>query len=100
MKKWHQLLTDPNAPVTYLDKKWFYTTNRRRRIKKLPHHPDEEEFDLPPPPKVLSRRFPIKAMFMGVVGRPIPARQFDGRVHMERVSEMKVVQKLTAHKKF
>jgi len=39
-------------------------------------------------------------MFMGVVGRPIAARKFDGRLHMERVSEIKVVQKLTAHANF
>jgi len=74
VRKWYDLLTDPNAPVIYLDEKWFYTTNRRRRIKKLLHHPEEGEVDLPPPPKVLSRRFLAKAMFMGVVGRPIPAK--------------------------
>jgi len=74
------------APTTKpLDEKWFYTTNRRRKVKRLPRGEDEEEgVDFIPQPKVRSRRFPVKAMFMGVVGRPIPEKQFDGKIHMER----------------
>merc|ERR1740124_1015186 len=60
-----------SAPTTKpLDEKWFYITNRRRRIKRLPRGDDEEEgADYIPQPKVRNRRFPIKAMYMGVVGR-------------------------------
>ena len=96
-----KLLTDEEAPVAYLDEKWFYTTNRRRRVKKLPRGPDEEEgIDFVPPQKVLSRRFPVKAMFMGVVGRPIKTKNFDGRIHLERVSKTVVVSRLTSHQNF
>ena len=95
------LLTEKNAHVTYLDEKWFYTTNRRRKIKKLPRAADEDEgADYYSQPKVRSRRFPIKAMYMGVVGRPIPEKNFDGRVHLERVSQTKTVQKMMAHQNF
>ena len=80
-------MTNEEAPVTYLDEKWFYTTNRRRRIKRLPVGEGEEEgADTLPQPKVLSRRFPVKAMFMGVVGRPVPSKAFDGRIHLERLT--------------
>ena len=50
--------------------------------------------------KMLSRRFPIKTMFMGVVGRPIPHRDFDGKIFMERVSRTKLVATATAHTNF
>ena len=101
MRKYYNLLTNEKAPVTYLDEKWFYTTNRRRKIKKLPRSLDEEEgVDVAPPPKVQSRRFPVKAMFMGVVGRPLPEKGFDGRVHLERVSKTEEVKSLTAHQNF
>ena len=94
-------MTDIEAPVTYLDEKWFYTTNRRRRVKKLPRGPDEEEgIDFVPPQKVLSRRFPVKAMFMGVVGRPIKTKNFDGRIHLEGVSKTVAVSRLTSHQNF
>ena len=49
---------------------------------------------------MLSRRFPIKAMFMGVVGRPIPHRNFDGKIFLERVSERIPVSKITSHQNF
>jgi len=37
---------------------------------------------------------------MGVVGRPIKDRGFDGRIHMERVSKTVKVKKMTAHQIF
>ena len=49
---------------------------------------------------MISRRFPIKTMFMGVVARPIPHRRFGGKVLMERVSTTKRVQKATSHRNF
>ena len=50
--------------------------------------------------KMLSRRFPIKTMFMAVVGRPLPHRNFNGKIHIERVSETKYISKCTAHTNF
>ena len=83
-KKWaiekYGLLTNPLAHVAYIDEKWFYRTNRRRKIKKLKLGKYEAEGDdFISHPKMLSRRFPVKSMFMGVVGRPVPHRQFDGK---------------------
>ena len=47
--------------------------------KKLPKGKSETEgVDTYAQPKVRSRRFPIKAMYMGVVGRPIEGENFDG----------------------
>ena len=42
-----------------------------------------------------SCRFPIKSMFMGVVGRPRPDDFFDGRILIERVSKTHVIKKKT-----
>ena len=39
-------------------------------------------------------------MFLGVVTRPIPHRNFDGRILLERVSKQTTVSKLTAHTNF
>ena len=79
--KWYGLLTSVFTPVCYIDEKWFYRTNRRRKIKLLPLGNSEREGDdAYSHPKMLSRRFPIKSMFMGVVGRPCPHRQFDGKI--------------------
>ena len=51
-------------------------------------------------PKIISRRFPVKSMFLGVVGRPIPHRQFDGRILLERVSTTEPVTRQTATTNF
>ena len=37
---------------------------------------------------------------MGVVGRPIPHRNFDGKIFLERVSERIPVSKITSHQNF
>ena len=73
-----ELLVNEASQVIHLDKKWFYTTNHRRKIKHLPKIAGEEEVKDPPQPKVHSRSFSVKAMFMGVVGRPLFGKQFDG----------------------
>ena len=49
---------------------------------------------------MLSRRFPVKSMFMGVVGRPLPHRNFNGKIHLERVSKKRDIQKYTRHTNF
>ena len=95
------LLTNPLAPVCYIDEKWFYRVNRRRKIKHLPLVEGEENnITVAQKGKMISRRFPIKTMFMGVVARPIPHRRFGGKVLMERVSTTKRVKKATSHRNF
>ena len=104
-KEWvityYGLLTCLYNPVTYIDKKWFYRTNRRRKVKLLPIGKHESKGDdAYIHPKMLSRRYPIKFMFMGVVGRPIPHRGFDGKIFLERVSKTKYITMCTAHTNF
>ena len=97
----HFKLTNPFSYVCFLDEKLFYTTTRRNKIKKLPRGPYEKEgADVVIQPKVISRRFPVKSMFLGVVSRPIPHRNFDGRIHLERISTQETVKKLTATQNF
>ena len=87
VNKYYELLTNVDSPIAYIDEKWFYTTNRRRKVKKLPLAPHEEEgADKIVIPKMRSRRFPVKSMFMGVVARPRPQHNFDGKILLERVS--------------
>ena len=97
--KWYDVLVKED--IAQLDEKWFYTTSRRRTIKRLPLQPGEEEgSDFIPQPKVLSRRFPIKSMFLGCIGRPRPDKGFDGKILLERISETTVVTKMTANQNF
>ena len=92
VREWFDVLTSETEPVCYIDKKWFYTTNRRRKLKKLPLGEGEEDGeDMLVRPKMRSRRFPVKSMFMGVVARPRPDKNFDGKVFLERVSKNVVI---------
>ena len=49
---------------------------------------------------MLSRRFPVKTMFMGIVGRPQRHRDFNGKILMHRVSKRRYITSLTAHTNF
>ena len=99
--KYYGLLTCKYAPVCFIDEKWFYRVNRRRSIKMLPKgkHEDEKKKNNVKG-KMLSRRFPIKTMFMGVVARPLPHRNFSGKIYMKQVSTTKYLQTATAHTNF
>ena len=95
------LLTCKYSPVCYIDEKWFYRVNRRRKLKVLPRGKYENKDIMTViKNKMLSRRYPIKTMFMAVVGRPLPHRNFNGKIHIERVSETKFISKCTAHTNF
>ena len=74
--------------IAYIDKKWFYVTNCHCKVKKLPLGPHEVEgADAIEMPKTQSQRFPVKSMFMGVVGKPRPDKNFDGKILFKRVSK-------------
>ncbi len=95
-----------NVLECHLDEKWFYTNSRRRKRKLLKRQPGEPEFyegtdikiGVDEPEKSKSRRFATKAMFLGVVAKPLPRRRyngrireaFNGRIALRRVSEKKV----------
>ena len=84
--------------VAYLNEKFFYTTSQRKKLKTLPRGIHEEEgVDCLVRPKILSRRYPVKCMFMGVVARLIKHRNFNEKILLERVSNDQVVNKWTAY---
>ena len=111
IEKWEDITTDPNIPVAYLDEKWFYTSSRRRKIKTLPL--SDEELSSPnlasihaseASPKIRSRRYPVKVMYLGVVGRPMKDEtkdiDFNGRIMIKRVAREQKVGKLTRNQNF
>ena len=111
IEKWEDITTDPNIPVACLDEKWFYTATRRRKIKMLPL--SDEELSSPnlasvhaseASPKIRSRRHPVKAMHLGVVGRPMKDEtkdvDFNGRIMIKRVAREQKVEKLTRNQNF
>merc|ERR1712032_509552 len=101
IRKWQSKLRDPNTHLCYLDEKFFYVTNRRRKIKRLPLDADEKEgCDSLATPKMRNRRYPVKCMYLGVVGNPIPAKQVDGRIHLERVSKSTMAAKKSVNQRF
>ena len=51
-------------------------------------------------PKMMSRRFPIKLIFLGVVVRPLAHKGFDGKILLEQVGELIAVTQLMASQKF
>ncbi len=98
------LLTDKTKPVAFMDEKWFYTTSRRKKLKHIPIQAYEEPgADRIRRPHLVNRRYPVKSMFLGVVARPRPdinATKYNGMVHIERISEEKIISRRTSHQRF
>ena len=67
-----RILSSSNNPVAILEEKWFYKLNLRRKLKDLPLDPTLEPAgaDKLFYPKAISQQFPVKVMYVGVVGRP------------------------------
>ena len=81
----------------YLDEKWMYTTSRRKQLKILPPAPWEDPEEVAVSfPKLRNRRAPCKVMYMGIVARPEPKYQFEGKIMLKRISKMRN----TRHKSF
>jgi hypothetical protein len=93
------LLTDPQAPIALLDEKWFYKRNRRRKLKDLPLDANKEpagaDCRVYNPKAATSRQFPIKAMYIGVIGMPNAERIFDGKILLLRISRSKRLSRAT-----
>ena len=84
-----------------LGREVFHMTSRRKKIKVLPRGEHEQEgaaklIRL----EMCSSRFPFKSIFMGVVARPLPHRNFDGKIMLERVSEQVTVTRLGSYTNF
>ena len=69
------LLIRGYSPVAYITEKCFHKVNRCRAMKVLPkgEHESENKGELTFP-NMLSRRFPVKTMFMTTVGQPLVHR--------------------------
>ena len=50
--------------------------------------------------KTLLRRFPVKTMLMAIGGRLLAHRNFDGKIHLERVSKSRLITTRTSHHNF
>ena len=101
VRKHYDLLIQDNSPVAFLDEKWFYTTNRRNKLKYLPLQPGEAPgADKLYRSKMRCRRHPVKSMFLGVVARPRPDLNFDGKIHIERVCKTRPLTRMCTHTSF
>jgi len=101
IQRYGRRLTDTSANVAMLDEKWFYKRNRRRKLKELPANESENSEDCKlKRPKATSRRYPVKIMYMGVVARPRPEHNFDGKILLLRVSERRQLKQATANERF
>jgi hypothetical protein len=64
----------------YLDEKWFYLESRREKRKLLPRQPGETEEEAEHEHvSAQNRRFPMKRMYIGVVGEPLFWRDSSGK---------------------
>jgi hypothetical protein len=95
------LIKNDDFHYCFLDEKWFYIQSKRSVYKILPPGPGETVEDaFVQHPKVHSRRFPVKAMFMGVVAPPNLERDFDGAIMIERISRMKITKQKSYSQRF
>ena len=97
---WIKKIQEKDLHVCFLDEKWFYTTSGRKKMKILPQanfETDAQAFI--PKPKLQSRRFPCKAMFMGLVCPPIKNKT-NGKILLKRVSQQKVQKRSSYNKNF
>ena len=78
-----------------------YRVSQRRSFKIIPRDKYEgKEMGWMKRPKLLSKRYPIKTMLLVVVGRPLPHRHFNGKIHLERVANNKYASTRTARTNF
>jgi len=103
--------------IVYLDEKWFYTTSLRRKIKQLPGQ------DIVLPTTVSRRNVPkvsdllqflclfsiefclmcclsLQVMNIGVVAKPVPSENFDGKILLKRIAEETEYQQVTYNRNF
>jgi hypothetical protein len=77
-------LLQQGAIIGYLDKAWKYLWSLRKKMKHLPRAGFEEEgADKIWVRSVISRRNPVKTMFVGVVFQPQPEHNFNGKITMK-----------------
>jgi hypothetical protein len=95
-------LPNRSKHCAFLDEKWFYISSRRRKMRILPPHPlTENASDAHvAKPKCRSRRFPVKVMYQGIVARPSPAHNFNGRIMLKRVSKPAKTKKTSYNTRF
>ncbi len=96
-----QTLTQQGRTIIYLDEKWFYCFLRRKKQKHLPRAPfDPEGADRMRIRRIISRRYPVKTMFMGVITTPQEQHNFNGLVTIKRLSRQERLQRGTHRFRF
>ena len=94
-------LHEQGAIICYLDEKWFYLFSHRKKSKHLPRAEFEEEgADRMRVRRVISRRHPVKTMFMGVITQPQRENNFNGLLSIKRLSEQQVLLRGTHRHRF
>ncbi len=83
--------------AVFLDEKWFYTQSNRRKNKEMDPLPGEEPLAKS---KAISRRNACKVMFIGAVANPVPERNFDGKIYLERISKTQKYKRMTCNQNF
>ena len=94
MKHLIEVMGEDNFHICFVDEKWFYTTSRRKKMKILPKADFETEAEAHvPTPRLRSRRYALKVMHMGLIGKPVVGKSFNGKIYLRRVSESHVTSK-------
>jgi len=85
----------------FIDEKWFYLNGNRTKRKFLPKQEHESDADATfPQIRVRSRRFALKKLFIGVVGRPDLSIGFDGKIALEAVMTAETYKKTVTNTNF
>ena len=85
----------------YIDERWFYTTNHIWKMKNyLVFLMNRKVLIARLTQKWLSRRYPVKCMFLGVIGRSLLHRKLSGRMYSQRISKLRNIENSIAHINF
>ena len=101
MHKHYSKITKKFDYIYYLDENWFYITHCKNNLKDL-HKEDHEDEGVVTfiRTNIVSHYFPVNLIFLGVVGKLLPHRDFDGELLLDRVSEEVEVIRMTLHQNF
>ena len=100
VRKHYSKITNTFEYACDLDEKWLYTTNLQNKIKKCPKENNDNEGVDVVLLNIISRRFPVKSMFLGVAGRPLPRILFNSKALLKQASEEVLVTKLISRQSF
>jgi len=82
---------EPDTVYVHVDEKWFFAHLLKRHFWVAPN-------EKPPSVELESKTHITKVMFLGAVARPVPERNFDGRVGLYPVSEQVPAMRRSKHR--